>query len=90
MWMFDTLDIPFSWLNNTTYNIKAVKDIPAYNRCIDYKITSGQLIDEIATKSEIYGEGRESDSYKIFEANACVLVENKFDLTKIKTLKIPV
>lgn len=87
--MIGVPDVPFSFFDND-YTIKGIKDIPVYSRTIEIKILKGQLLDEIATKPEVYGEGKEFESYKIFEANVAALVDAKFDLSNIKTLKIPV
>jgi len=47
-------------------------------------------LDEIASRGNIYGEGMEAESYKIFNENIVNIVEYNFDLSKLKSLRIPV
>lgn len=47
-------------------------------------------LDEIASRNDVYGEGMESEDYKIFDENIRELKEANFDLSRIKTLRVPV
>lgn len=46
-------------------------------------------LDEIATRTDIYGEGYEAKSYDIFAENIEELVQNDFDMNRLKRLRIP-
>ena len=47
-------------------------------------------IDEIVTRREIYGDDSEEDINKVIEMNIEDIFESRFDLTKIKELRIPI
>ena len=47
-------------------------------------------LDEIASRDDMYGAGTESYAYKIFGENVRELVECGFDLSKLRTLRVPV
>jgi hypothetical protein len=83
-------NINFTTVDNKIVVIKGKRPIPDYNIVTTIQKDEKELLDEIATKEEIYGEGNESLSYLLFEANQKEIVEVDFDLTKIKYLKIPV
>jgi len=51
--------------------------------------SSDIALDEIATRTEAYGEGAESSAYRVFEENAVEIMENRLDMGKIKKLRVP-
>lgn len=46
-------------------------------------------LDEIASRDAIYGSGSESSAYKIFDENITELTDARFDLGKLRTLRVP-
>lgn len=46
-------------------------------------------LDEIASTEDIYGRDGESLAYKIFDHNREGIVDMGFDLSKLKTLEVP-
>ena len=90
MWMLSTADVSFTTLIGETVKIKDMKTIDTYPQTISIKIQGNTDLDEVASRSEIYGEGTEDQSYKIFEANITELTDADFDISKLKTLRIPI
>ena len=82
--------ISFEDIYGKTYAVKDMREYPDYQTQQKLKIYKGDRIDEIATRPEYYGDEAENEAYKIFEHNADVILEAKFDLSKIKELDIPV
>ena len=89
MWMSETENISFTWNDGHVYNIKDMKVIPVYDQYVKLKINQGDQLDEIASRSEIFGADSESLSYFLFESNIEKLAENKFDLSKLHEIRIP-
>ncbi len=89
MWLLDTPTFSFEFLDGKTYLVKKMRVIPQYTQTMNVAHSANEYIDEIATKESIYGEGAENQSYKIFEANYPTIYESKFDLSQIKSLKVP-
>jgi len=76
--------------NNKTYAVKDKREYPNYEKLIHVVVNSEDMIDEIASRYEVYGDGGEAESYKIVDYNIVKLFEAEFDLSKIYSLDIPV
>ena len=76
--------------SGNSYTLKERREIPDQTIAYTINIHEGDQIDEIATRRDVYGVGSEGDSHKIFDANLVDIVESKFDLSKLRTLKIPI
>lgn len=73
-------------------NIKAVKDMreyPSYTLKDKVKLRVGDRVDEIVTRAEHYGDDAEGESYKVVDFNIEEIYEEKFDLSRIRTLGVP-
>lgn len=81
----------FVWTDgdNVTHKLKFFRTIPSYDSMKKITTTAFDMLDEIASRQEIYGDGGELDTYKLIEANRTKLIESGFDMAKIKTLEIP-
>jgi hypothetical protein len=90
MWMLNIDTISFSNNDGNTYAIKDIKIIPTYGNTKNIQISENMLLDEICVDKNVYGEGKEDFSYKIFESNVMALAESGYNLNKIKTLRIPI
>ena len=72
------------------YPIKEIPEIKVYQTAQVLKNLPAVVeLDEIASRPEIWGEGAEYLAYAIFEHNIEKIMEAKFDLSKLKELKIP-
>jgi len=89
MWLQDTPEFTFIDIDGESHSLKEMRDIPVYTQSVVVNVNNGDMIDEIASRPEVYGEGSEDLSYKIFEANIITLFENDFSLTNIKKLLAP-
>lgn len=87
---FDIDTVSFNDTNGRVVPIKDIRPIPVQQ--INFEIVTKEFdtLDEIASRKEIYDEGSEDLSYKIFDANIIELFEAEFDMAKIRRLKIPV
>jgi len=83
-------NIEFTNIDNKTFVVKDMREIPIYNTLVNLKIDENAMLDEIATRQEVYGEAREDLSYAIFEHNMTAITENNFSLEKFKKIKVPV
>lgn len=87
---FNIDTISFNDALGRTVPVKDIRPIPEYQINFEIDTRENDLLDEIASRSTVYGEGAEDQSYKIFDANIVALVEAEFDMANIKRLKIPV
>ena len=86
-------DVPIVTFNDANGRVAQVRDVrPIPNQVIDFEIPikQGDLLDEVASRENIYGEGAESQSYKLFDANIVALFDAQFDLSQIRRLRVPV
>lgn len=90
MWMAQVDNVPFSWLDGYTYNIKDMKEYPSYDEFVSISLKQNDRLDEIASRTEVFGEDSEALSYLLFEANVEKIVENDFDLNKLHEIRVPV
>lgn len=84
-------DITFRNANGKSLILKDMREYPKVQTTMVNlsNVKEFDKIDEIATRTEIYGAEAESESYKIFDANIVNLFDNRFNMAKIKNLSIP-
>lgn len=85
----DIETISFTDQNNNRFPIKDIRIIPEYTHLMTIKKTKEIDIDEIVSRTDIYGDSAEADAYKVWDHNIIAIVDARYDLTKIKTLRIP-
>jgi hypothetical protein len=69
--------------------VNEMREIPAYSIQLTINHTADEDFDEIASRSYVYGDGGEQDTYKLFEANIVQLLDARFDLSRIPKMVIP-
>ena len=87
------LDVPtvtFTASNGKSYQIRDRRPITVYSTAFDMNASGRDMLDEIASRREVWGANAEGLAYAIFDNNVEKMVELNFDLTRIKTLHIPV
>lgn len=83
-------DIVFTAISGESFTIKTMREYPSYQMFTQYNMKDNEQLDEIASRTEIYGDEGEMLYYKIVEFNKEILFDAKFDLSRIKTINIPV
>lgn len=87
---FDVEEITFKNTLGRSVKIKDLLSIPARsNNSVTIALAKDDELDEIATRTDIYGEGYEAKAYDIFAENVEELVQNDFDMNRLKRLRIP-
>ena len=86
---FNQPTVVFADKDGIGFEIKETRQLEKLNTMLNLKINEGDDLDEIATRQNIFGEDAEILSYKIFDHNAVAIVDSNYDITRIKTLKIP-
>jgi hypothetical protein len=81
--------ITFTDIDGKSTAVKDMRLIPPQTIVKTISVIGSIELDEIASRKDIYGDGGENLSYKIFEANLLEIVERRFDLSRIRSLKIP-
>lgn len=81
-------NIDFTDVNGKTTKVKDMREYPDYELLMILKVKEDDMLDEIVTRPEIYGDGYEANSYALLDMNRIKLTENNFKL--INELKIPV
>lgn len=88
---FTLSDIVFTSFEGKSYTIKEMRDytLNSYQTWFIHELKTGEDLDEIASRRSVYGESSESEYYRIAENNMVDLFNNKFKLSRMKTLNIP-
>lgn len=76
--------------NGNQFPVKDIREIPTEQTEFEVDVTEGDLLDEVASRKEVFGDFGEVQSYRIFDLNIVKLTEVNFDMTKIKSLKVPI
>ena len=87
---FDVEEITFKNALGRSVKIKDLLPVPTHSdNSVIIALTKDDELDEIATRTDIYGEGYEAKAYDIFAENIEELVQNDFDMNRLKRLRIP-
>ena len=87
---FDVEEITFKNSLGRSVKIKDLLPVTARSdNSVVITLAKDDELDEIATRTDIYGEGYEAKSYDIFAENIEELVQNDFDMNRLKRLRIP-
>ena len=87
------LDVPivsFTAANGKSYQVRDRRPITVYDTAFDMDVSNRDMLDEIASRREVWGANSEGLAYAIFDNNIEKLVELNFDMSQIRTLHIPV
>lgn len=87
---FDIEEITFKNALGRSVKVKNLLPVPARsNNSVVIALAENDELDEIATRTDIYGEGYEAKAYDIFAENIEELTQNDFDMNRLKRLRIP-
>lgn len=73
-----------------TIRVRDLREIENMTFWFSVKVKEGDTLDEIASRREVYSEGGESLSYRIFDFNRVKLVEYQFNVGSLGKVDIPV
>ena len=85
----DVDTVTFTDINGKSYPVKDRRDISSQTLAFEIDIKESDLLDEVASRREVYGDFGEVHAWRIFDLNIVKLTEVGFDMSKIKRLKIP-
>lgn len=86
----DVDTITFTDINGKSYPVKDIRPISTQTLSSSIDIKEGDLLDEVASRKEVFGDYGENQAWRIFDLNVVELTQVNFDLNKIKRLKIPI
>ena len=82
-------DVIFTDINGNSRTVKDIRPLEQLETLTSVPIDVGTTLDEIASRPEIFGEGTEGSSYRIFDHNALALADANFEIDRLKTIRIP-
>lgn len=86
----NSANVTFTDADGNTVSIKEILPVVApAESFLKVECEAGSSLDEIASRDSVYGAGSESSAYKIFDENIVELVDARFDMSKIRTLRVP-
>lgn len=80
--------IVFTDVNGIQYSVKDRRPISSQVFAFEIPLKSENYLDEIASRQSIYGRNGEQQAWKLFDLNIVKLTEARFDLSKLKRIKI--
>jgi hypothetical protein len=87
---FQVPNITFTDINGKTYTIKDIRPIVPAASSFSVDKRADELLDSIAVRPEVFGDGGEDKVYKLFDQNSVAIVDANFDLTQIRKVRIPI
>lgn len=90
MRFLDTPTIIFTDVNGNSYPVKDIRPISKFKTMMNLNVKTGDLPDEIMSRNEFYGAGGEDFAWALVDHNCVAFADANFDISKIKTLNIPV
>lgn len=81
-----------SFKNPTSGKNVAIKDIrprPTYVDASTVDTKASEFLDEVASRTEVYGEDNENNSYKLYERNEAAIVDAGFQIKTLRSLVVP-
>jgi hypothetical protein len=86
-----TIDtVTFTDKTGKQFPVKDMREIPAYDTMFTVTKVAGEMVDEIASREEVYGSEAEDQSFLILEHNLREVCEYSWDLDKLRSLRVPV
>ena len=82
--------ISYEDINGNTYPVKDIRPISSQTLAFEIDKRENDLLDEIVSRREVFGNFGEVQSWRAFDLNIVKFTEANFDLTKINKIKIPV
>ena len=82
--------VVFTDINGVVYTIKDIRPIEPAATSFEVSKSTDELLDSVAVRSEVFGEGGENKVWKLFDQNAVALVDANFDLTQLRKIKVPI
>ncbi len=81
--------ITFTNIDGNSYPVKDTREISVQTINQEIDVDKGDLLDEIASRNEVFGANGEIQTWRLFDANIVTLTENNFQIENIKKLKVP-
>lgn len=85
----DVETVSFTDASGRAVAVKEMREPQAQQAWFSLDVAGRPRLDEIASQEDVYGRGAESLAYKIFDHNRESIVDVGFDLSKLKTLEVP-
>jgi len=86
----DVDTISFEDLNGNLFPVKDIRLISTQILAFEIDKNENDLLDEISSRRDVFGDFGEIQSWRIFDLNIVKLTEVNFDIRKLKRIKIPV
>ena len=81
--------ISFTNKDGNSFPVKDIRPIPSESIELSVPVAGDIFIDEVVSRSDIYGDLAEDQTYRVFDANIVKLVESDFNISALVELKVP-
>ncbi len=81
--------VSFEAIDGNVYPVKELREIPTYAIGTIVERAARDDVDDTASRDEVFGGGGEGESYRLWEANAVEIADSGYDLTRVKSFKVP-
>ncbi len=81
--------ITFNNQNGNSFPVRDTKPIQIFEAGLNLKVEKGMELDEVISRSTIFGDDNEDLSWAVVDHNVVKFMEADFDLSRIKKINIP-
>ncbi len=85
----DVETVSFTDSSGRAAAVKEMREPQEQQAWFSVDVSGKPWLDDIASQEDVYGRDAESLAYKIFDHNREKIVEAGFDLSRLKSLEIP-
>jgi hypothetical protein len=79
----------FTDVYGRTGTVYDMREIPEYQARLTIAVGRDVELDEVASRTYVFGEGGEASAYKLFEANMATILDVGFDMSLLGSLVVP-
>ena len=81
----------FTTKDGDKHRMKENREINGYQTALVLNdLAEKTELDEVASRTDVFGDDTEFLSYLLFDHNVVKLIESRFDVSNLKELKIPI
>lgn len=85
----DVDTIEFTDVNGKTYAVKDIRPLEDLTTAIIIPVVDGLMLDEVASRPDVFGIDQEGLTYKFLDLNAEKLTEQRFEVNNLVRLRVP-
>lgn len=81
--------LEFVDVDGRKFAVKDIRPIEELTTAIVIRVLDGMMLDELASRDDVFGTDQEGQTYKILDNNIVKMTEQDFELAELDKVRIP-